>query len=143
MPQRLLIFATILVLALAGSDAYAQNSGPVPQPAATQPPIARQLLQQVPFPDQYNVVQAYVTIAPGAFVPWHTHPGVEVGYILDGNVTLMVQGQADRPAKAGDSFVNPPDVPHALQNGSTVAHILSVYVVDKTKPLASPAQAPK
>jgi quercetin dioxygenase-like cupin family protein len=141
MLRKSLVFGAAVSLMLGAGAAYAQY-GPTPQPAATQAPITRNTLQDTEFPDNYKSIQAYVTIAPGAFVAWHSHPGVEMGYVLDGGGDLMVKGQPTRHVKAGDSFMNPSGVPHALQNGNGVTHVLSVYVVDKSKPLASAEKPP-
>jgi hypothetical protein len=44
--------------------------------------------------------------------------------------------------KAGDGFQIPPETPHAGgKPGDTKSRILITYVVDKGKPLASPAPA--
>jgi quercetin dioxygenase-like cupin family protein len=80
-----------------------------------------------------------VDIDPGYLVAGHTHPGAEFGYILDGGGTFGMKGAADRSVKTGDAFSVPPATPHYLQNGAAKTRVLSVYVVDKTKPLASPA----
>jgi len=50
-----------------------------------------------------------------------------------------MKGSADRAVKPGDAFSVPPGTPHCLQNATTKTRELSVYVVDKNKPLASPA----
>jgi len=50
-----------------------------------------------------------------------------------------MKGTADRTLKSGDAFSVPPGTPHYLQNGPAKTRVLSVYVVDKSKPLASPA----
>jgi quercetin dioxygenase-like cupin family protein len=50
-------------------------------------------------------------------------------------------GQADRTVAAGDAFLVPHEVPHLLRNGPHKTRVLSVYVVEKEKPLASPAPA--
>ncbi|MGH7661549.1 MAG: cupin domain-containing protein [Vulcanimicrobiaceae bacterium] len=142
MARKFLISAIVLTFVSFAGAAYAQY-GPSAQPAATQAPIARKVLQDTEFPDKYKSTQAYVTIAPGAFVAWHSHPGIEMGYVLDGGGDLMVKGQPTRHVTAGDSFLNPSGAPHALKNGSAVTHVLSVYVVDKSKPLATPEQAPQ
>ena len=33
----------------------------------------------------------------------HTHPGIEIGYVMEGEVDLMVEGQPAQHLKAGDS----------------------------------------
>jgi hypothetical protein len=60
----------------------------------------------------------------------HTHPGIESAYVLEGGFELPIQGQPTRTIKPGDGFQIPPETPHA--GGIT-------YVVEKGKPLASPA----
>jgi hypothetical protein len=53
---------------------------------------------------------------------------------------FTLPGQATRTIKAGDGFQIPPDTPHAGgKPGSAKSVILITYVVEKGKPLASPA----
>jgi uncharacterized cupin superfamily protein len=69
-----------------------------------------------------------------------THPGVESAYVLEGGFELPIQGQATRTLKPGDGFQIPPDTPHAGgKPGDAKTRVLSTYVVEKGKPLASPA----
>jgi quercetin dioxygenase-like cupin family protein len=139
MLKRVSLYAVALALVFI-SAAYAQQTS---QPSGqAPPPITRTILQTANFPgDQYQTIQAYVVIAPGALVARHTHPGVELGYVLDGELDLFVQGQPVKHLKTGDSFENPAGVPHSVRNTNTdkPTKILSTYVVDKSKPLASAA----
>lgn len=90
-----------------------------------------------------EAVMARVEIAPGGVAGWHTHPGDEISYVLEGEATLMVAGQPTRKIAAGEGFVIPAGVVHNARNDSAgVAKVLGVYVVEKGKPLASPASAP-
>ena len=73
----------------------------------------------------------------GFTVDRHTHPGVETGYILQGEADFMVEGQPDKRLKAGDHF-NIAGLPHSVRAGPATKVVVT-YVVDKTKPLASPA----
>jgi len=50
-----------------------------------------------------------------------------------------MKGIADRAAKLDDAFSVPSARPHFLQNRAAKTRVLSVYVVDESKPLASPA----
>lgn len=140
MAKKLVFVSALFGLISVASVAYAQYGMP-PTPAAAPPasPITRTVLQTENFPgDQYQTVQAYVVIAPGGNVAKHTHPGIEVGYVIDGNLDLWVEGQAVKHLKTGDSFVNPNGVPHwAKNNSDKPVKILSVYIVDKSKPLAT------
>src|SRR6187200_675816 len=77
---------------------------------AEEPPagIKRTPLQSIDFPEGYKTVTGLAEVAPGHASGMHTHPGVETGYVLDGEVLMIVEGQPDRTLKAGDSFVIPP-----------------------------------
>jgi quercetin dioxygenase-like cupin family protein len=78
-------------------------------------------------------------VAADALVARHTHPGVESGYFVEGGGTLSVKGQPDRAVKAGEGFQVPPETPHSLKNGGQKSRLAITYVVEKDKPLASPA----
>jgi quercetin dioxygenase-like cupin family protein len=87
-----------------------------------------------------EAVVARVEVAPGAKAGRHTHPGDEISYVLEGEATLLIDGQAPRQVKAGESFVIPAGVIHdAHNNGSAAIKLVGVYVVEKGKPLATPA----
>jgi len=145
MPKKTVFSVAILAFVITATAAYAQYGMPSPTPLAVATPsaITRTVLHTADFPDAFQTIQAYVVIAPGAKAAAHTHPGVELGYVLDGEADLYVQGQPKQHVKAGDSFMNPAGVPHGAINTSATKplKIVSVYVVDKTKPLATPAAA--
>ncbi|MDB5796409.1 MAG: cupin [Paucimonas sp.] len=83
-------------------------------------------------------------LASGGAAGWHTHPGEELSYVTDGELTLMVAGQPTRKLGAGQGFIIPAGTVHNAKNeGSAAAKMVGVYVVEKGKPLASPAAAPK
>jgi quercetin dioxygenase-like cupin family protein len=70
----------------------------------------------------------------------HTHPGIESAYVLEGGFELPIQGQETRNMKAGDAFQIAPETPHAGgKPGTSKTRILITYVVQKDKPLATPA----
>ena len=87
-----------------------------------------------------EAVVARVEVAPGARAGRHTHPGDEISYVIEGEATLLVDGQPPRQVKAGESFVIPAGTVHdAHNNGSSPIKLVGVYVVEKGKPLATPA----
>jgi quercetin dioxygenase-like cupin family protein len=90
-----------------------------------------------------EAVVARVEVAPGGVAGWHTHPGDEISYVIDGEATLMIAGQAPRKVAAGEGFVIPAGVVHNAKNdGTSPTKLVGIYVVEKGKPLASPASAP-
>jgi len=87
-----------------------------------------------------EAVIARVEVAPGGKAGRHTHPGDEISYVLEGEAVLLVDGQAPRTVKAGESFVIPAGVVHDAHNDTGApTKLVGVYVVEKGKPLASPA----
>ena len=111
-----------------------------PPPAATSG-VTRKILSQIDGPvSGYVTVLVEAIIEPGVLVARHTHPGIESAYVLEGGFELPIQGQPTRTIKAGDGFQIPPDTPHAGgKPGDTRSRVLITYVVEKGKPLASPA----
>ena len=88
-----------------------------------------------------EVVQAVAELQPGGQSGRHTHPGEEVAYILEGTIELEMQGKPAVSKKAGDAFLVPAGTVHNAKNtGKTVAKVLGTYIVEKGKPLATPAQ---
>lgn len=118
-----------LILAVAGA-LLAQTSG------ITRTVVTR---KDVSVPGREAIV-ARVEIAPGAFAGRHTHPGDEISYILEGEGEIMMEGQPVMKVKAGDGFVIPGGVKHDAHNtGTRPLKLVGVYVVEKGKPLATPA----
>jgi len=85
-------------------------------------------------------VVARVEVAAGARAGRHTHPGDEISYVMEGEVQLLIDGQPPKTVKAGESFVVPAGTVHDAHNSSAApVKLVGVYVVEKGKPLASPA----
>ena len=71
----------------------------------------------------------------------HSHPGEDFGYILKGTIVLQVDGQPSRTLKTGDVFVIAPGRVHNARNvGSATARVLDTYIIEKGKPVITPAQ---
>ena len=109
-------------------------------PAATAG-VTRKILSQTDGPTPgYTTLLVEATIEPGVSVGRHTHPRIESAYVMEGGFELPIQGQATRMIKKGDGFQIPPETPHAGgKAGDAKSVILVTYVVEKGKPLASPA----
>jgi quercetin dioxygenase-like cupin family protein len=117
-------------LAVAASALLAQSSG------LTRTMVTR---ADVSVPGREAVV-ARIEVAPGAYAGKHTHPGDEISYVTEGEVELLVAGQAPRIVKAGEAFVIPGGTVHDAHNASDKpVKLVGVYVVEKGMPLATPA----
>ena len=78
---------------------------------------------------------------PGAMVGRHSHPGEESTYILEGTVQLEIDGKPPVISKAGDVIFIPAGTIHSAKNiGTTPAKVLANYIVEKGKPLSTPAK---
>jgi quercetin dioxygenase-like cupin family protein len=90
-----------------------------------------------------EVVQVLTEIPTGVASGWHTHPGEEVGYILAGDVEMMVAGRATATLHAGDGFIIPPNTPHNARDiGPETGRMLSTYIVQAGGPLSTRVEAP-
>ena len=132
-------FASCALCGLAefAATAVSAQGAPPPAPAG----FSRKILSQMdgPMPGYVTLV-VEVNIDAGTLIPRHTHPGIESGYVVSGGIDLPIQGQPTRTLKPGDGFQVPVATPHAgAKNGNVKTVVVSTYVVEKGKPLASPA----
>ena len=118
------------------TEASAQGTPPAPTTGVT-----RKILSQMDGPAPgYETLLVEATIEKGATVARHKHPGIESAHVMEGRLELPIQGQPTRTIKAGDSFQIPPETPHAGGAPAEAKTVLVItYVVEKGKPLASPA----
>ena len=120
----------LALLALAGADpAVAQQSG-----------IKRTPLQKVDFPPGYTTVTAIAEVPVGGASGRHSHPGAETGYVLEGELELVIDGKPPLNLKVGDSYQIPEGAVHdARTSGDKPFKVLGIYVVKAGEPLAKPA----
>ena len=109
--------------------------------AAQAPTFKRTVLQQADISVAgREAVTARADIPAGVSAGRHTHPGEEIGYVLEGTVIVEING-ASKTLKAGDTFLVPANTPHnATNNGTAAAAIIGTYIVEKGKPLATPVK---
>ena len=87
-----------------------------------------------------EVIQVVVELGPGVLAPRHRHPGEEVIYVLDGALEYEVEGKPPVTLKAGDVLFIPAGVVHSARNvGTGRGAELATYIVEKGKPLSTPA----
>ena len=69
-------------------------------------------------------------------MPKHSHPGVEVAYVLEGSLEYQLDDKPPVTLKAGASLFIPAGTIHSAKSvGSSNASELATYVVEKGKPL--------
>jgi quercetin dioxygenase-like cupin family protein len=135
-------FAGFASCAICGITEFiaAEASAQSAPPAATAG-VTRKILSQTDGPvPGYVTLLVEATIEAGVPVARHKHPGIESTYVMEGGFELPIEGQPTRALKAGDSFQVPAETPHAGgKAGDAKSRVLITYVVEKGKPLASPA----
>jgi len=120
--------------------APAPQAAPAAAGAATAPPIKRIPLQRFDVPGTaYETVIGIAEIAPSVSIGRHTHPGPESGYVIEGSFELLIDGQAPRTLRAGDSYQVPARTIHDARSGAAGAKVIATYVVEKGQPLSSAA----
>ena len=83
-----------------------------------------------------EVIQVRVDFAPGAAFGKHSHPGIEIAYVLEGTLEYQFQGQPPVTLRAGEALFIPVGTIHGARNvGSGNATELATYIVEKGKPL--------
>src|SRR5262249_17413903 len=103
---------------------------------AQQSGVKRTVLQQVDIsaPGR-EAVTALAEIQPGASIGRHSHPGEEIGYVLEGTVKIEQEGAQPVTVAAGKAFSVPAGKVHdATNTGTAPARIVVTYIVEKGKP---------
>lgn len=107
-------------------------------PVIAQQGITRTPLTTIDFPPGYQTVTQFSQIAAGLCAERHSHPGIETGYVMEGDLLLKIEGRPDQLFKAGDHVPVPLGVSHVpCTTGGT--KIFTVHIVEKGRPFASKA----
>jgi quercetin dioxygenase-like cupin family protein len=113
------------------------------QQAMSQPsPVKRTPLGKVEVPgSNYEVVFGITELAAGFKSGRHSHPGLVLAYVAEGEFWYLVDGQPEKIYKVGDSFQLPD---RAIHNegaaGDKPVKVMAVFVVEKGKPLVERAE---
>ena len=102
---------------------------------AQAPAFKRTVLQQgdISVPGR-EAVMAVAEFQPGASPGRHSHPGEEVGYVLEGRVVVEQQGKPAVTLNAGQTFLIPAGAIHR-RKGKAPGHTRCDEVAGSTKPL--------
>ncbi|HUM03753.1 MAG TPA: cupin domain-containing protein [Thermoanaerobaculia bacterium] len=125
--------ATVILLA-AGAGVQALNAQPAPA-------VKRTILlkQEMTIPGR-EAVMAVVELPPGSAEGRHSHPAEVFAIMLEGTISLEVEGKPTATLKAGEIFyIAPGSVHQAVNNSTAPAKLEAVFVAEKGKPLTTPA----
>ncbi|MNR08779.1 Cupin domain protein [compost metagenome] len=125
----LVTFASFSQAAEAGHDAQPAKNW---QSGLHRTDLVRQDLEVA----EREVIQVRVDFDAGVVSPKHSHPGVEVAYVIDGTFEYQLEGRPPVTLKAGDSLYIPAGTAHVAKNvGGAKASELATYIVKKGTPL--------
>jgi len=83
----------------------------------------------------------FVDIEPNVEVPEHRHENEQVGFVLRGSVTMVVDGQS-RELRVGETYTIASRLPHSAKAGADGVSVVDVFApvrADwKTKPTVEP-----
>jgi quercetin dioxygenase-like cupin family protein len=122
MRRRSMLATLILILAFALPAAAAAADPPAPVP--------RHLYRMagLPISGPAEVVQFLFEFAPGAATPPHTHPGLTLGTVLEGEVTFEMGGAA-KVYKVGETIVERPGEVGLARNATAATTRIAVSMV--------------
>lgn len=83
-----------------------------------------------------QITSRITVFPPGAETPLHRHPTPLYAYILEGELTLMAEGQPVRKFKAGEAFMETNQWHVGRNDGDTPIRLLSVYSGSTDLPLS-------
>ena len=137
MLRRSLLALLALILALALPLGVAAGDPPAP--------VARYTLRVpgLPAPGPMEVVQFLFEYAPGAATPAHTHPGLVVSFVIEGEVTFEMGGMT-KVNKPGDTIIERPGEVGVARNatGAMARSIVSMVIPQGAAPSTPQPGAP-
>ena len=133
--------ACVLLLAAAAGAGLALAREPEDAPKVQAQSLLAEALAGEP--GKEVVAQSY-TFAPGAVLPWHIHPDAhEIAYVIEGDFTFQIEGEAPKEIKAGEASYLAPNVVHRGMNKSDKpVKLFVVRIKPKDKPLVQEVTPP-
>jgi quercetin dioxygenase-like cupin family protein len=90
--------------------------------------------------DNWVVTAIEVVYGPGESTAAHSHPGITVAYVLEGEIRSKVGDAPEQTFKPGQMFIEYPGEVHAVSGNasdSKPAKLLAILMAEKGKPLTS------
>ena len=122
--------------------------GAVMNPAAAHDPglarpnlVLQQIVEKLPRDEKQLVRVLTATFQPGDKTVHHTHRFPVTVYVLEGTFTLELKGQAPIVVKAGEAYVEPPNMEMTGYNRSNTeqTRVVIFYVSAPDTPFLDPA----
>jgi quercetin dioxygenase-like cupin family protein len=116
-------------------------------PAASQegtakpdPPLLKELSKEFPKGDELEARVMTATLKPGMTSPWHTHAAPVIVYVLEGTLTLEMEG-GTKSVEAGQAQLEPISTRmRAVSSSDKQVKVLIVQISDPKEPFMNPVQ---
>ncbi|MBU8977097.1 MULTISPECIES: cupin domain-containing protein [unclassified Lysobacter] len=128
---------TIAMLSV-GAVAHGQHHSAAPGPVVT--PVLTQPLPDYPGKEGHVLT---VTYPPGGSSPLHHHDAYAFVYVLEGAVTMAVEGGEEVTLKAGQAWTEKPGDIHAVSRNASKtepAKFVVFFLKDAGKPAVMPGR---
>jgi quercetin dioxygenase-like cupin family protein len=73
-----------------------------------------------------RITMAAVDLEPNLLVPEHRHENEQLGFVLKGGVTMVIDGE-EKSLRAGDAYRIKSNVPHLARSGPEGATVVDVF----------------
>ena len=96
---------------------------------------------EIPGSNDRELVMFLLTLPPGGAAPIHKHPGIGVGYVLQGAYESQYEGEPLKRFAAGEAIYDIQNTPHLIaRNGSSTEPLrfIMAFVVRKGEPTILP-----
>lgn len=129
--MKLLTWAAGAALVIASSWSVAQDLTEIDKPASELEEVLAQEIDLPPGDQSVRVVR--VAMEPHTAASWHTHPSPVYVYVVEGEVTLEVEGET-KTVKAGEAVAEPLDARmRAINTTDQPAHAVVFQISPKEK----------
>ncbi len=129
--KKILVLVTLFVVA-AVSTTIAHEAPKTTELKA--PEIQDLLANALEGSDGLEVIVSHVALPPNVTLPKHWHPGEEIAYMLQGSVTLLLDGEDEQEIVAGEVGIVPLKAVHTARSGDEGATIIVFRIHEMGQP---------
>jgi quercetin dioxygenase-like cupin family protein len=103
-------------------------------------PILKEVSKEFPKGDELEARVMTATLQPGMTSPWHTHSAPVIVYVLEGTLTLEMDG-GTKSVEAGQAQLEPISTRmRAVNSSDKPVKVLIVQISDPKEPFMNPVQ---
>lgn len=99
------------------------------------------LRKEIPGVSDREAVMFLISLPPGAAAPAHKHPGMGIGYVLEGVYESQYEGEPLKRFSAGEAIYDLAETPHRVaRNGSHTEPLrfIMTFIVKRGEPTILP-----